>query len=506
MAMVLAVAVAPPVGPRLRPKGCLNPFHRQAPLAQQIGQHRILQDPQFTRVQFHRHMAVAQVVGRLQQGQGVGAAHLQQRFRRRFHPHQPISRSRGEQLAGLERRAAGQLQHQVPATGADPVAAQAGALVGREQQPQGLPPTALFAAPLARSQPVNQDQGRQGVCHGPSLQGRGSFAGHGAGKMCGLQRAAAAAAVKVRRHPPPMSDSWQAEARLQFSLQGSGEKALPRTTFQGGATAPLKIQRAFQQADGRCELPLLHTAGGLVGGDRIKVSAALEPGSRVLLTSVAAQKVYGTVGRSRQAPQGRWVQQELLFQLAAGADLEWLPQELVLFADGLFEQTCRVELAPGASWLGAEVVRLGRSAAGEGLGQGRWRSQLEIRRLQGPASRWELVDRLELGGASLDGDHGLAGQPVFGSLVWVAPDPLAAAELEALASLCRDDRAGLEGEMACGPLDQGLVARYRGPSSQAARYWFTRIWARLRQQRHQPAPQLPRVWPFQESPWIGAEP
>jgi urease accessory protein len=82
----------------------------------------------------------------------------------------------------------------------------------------------------------------------------------------------------------------------------------------------------------------------------------------------------------------------------------------------------------------------------------------------------------------------------------VAPEPLAAAELEALASLCRDDRTGLEGELACGPLDQGLVARYRGPSSQAARYWFTRIWARIRQQRGLTAPQLPRVWPFQESP------
>ena len=302
-----------------------------------------------------------------------------------------------------------------------------------------------------------------------------------------------------------MTDSWQAEARLQFSLQGVDPQAPPRTIYQGGATAPLKIQRAFHQADGRCELPLLHTAGGLVGGDRIGISAALAQGSRVLLTSVAAQKVYGSIGRSRQAPQGRWARQELLFELAAGADLEWLPQELVVFADGLIEQTCRVELAPGASWLGAEVVRLGRSAAGEGLGQGCWRSQLEIRRHGAPTSRWELVDRLELGGASLEGDHGLAGQPVFGSLVWLAPDPLAAVELEALASLCRHDRAGLEGEMACGSLDQGLVARYRGPSSQAARFWFTRIWARIRLQRGLSAPELPRVWPFQETPWISAD-
>ena len=86
-----AMAVTAGIGPRLRFKGRQHEVHRQPPLAQQIGQHRILQDPQLARVQFHRHMAVAEVIGRLQQGQGVGAAHQQQRFRRRFHPHQPIS-------------------------------------------------------------------------------------------------------------------------------------------------------------------------------------------------------------------------------------------------------------------------------------------------------------------------------------------------------------------------------------------------------------------------------
>lgn len=263
---------------------------------------------------------------------------------------------------------------------------------------------------------------------------------------------------------------------------------------QGGATAPLKIQRAFRQLDGRCELPLLHTAGGLVGGDELSIEAQLGPRSQALITSVAAQKVYGTVGRSRITPAGAWARQRLQFELAEGADLEWLPQELVLYAGGLFEQQSRVELAAGASWLGAEVVRLGRSADGETLGSGGWRSSLEIRR-QG---RWSLVDRLELGGESLSDPHGLGGSPVVGSLVWAAPAPVA----EALLELCRADRAGLDGEMACGRLDQGLVARYRGPSSQAARFWFTRIWARIRAERGLAAPVLPRVWPFQEDPWL----
>ena len=54
---------------------------------------------------------------------------------------------------------------------------------------------------------------------------------------------------------------------------------------------------------------------------------------------------------------------------------EWLPQELVLYADALFEQELTVTLPQDASFLSAEIVRLGRTAAGETLQQGRWRSQ-----------------------------------------------------------------------------------------------------------------------------------
>jgi len=290
---------------------------------------------------------------------------------------------------------------------------------------------------------------------------------------------------------------WQGQVQLQFERQGE------RTRHQGGAISPLKLQRAFAQASGHCELPILHTAGGLVGGDQLRIEASLAPGSRALLTSVAAQKVYGTVARSRRQPEGSWAKQELAFQLAEGSDLEWLPQELVLYADGLFEQTARMELAAGASLLMAEVVRLGRTAAGERLGAGCWRSALEIRREGADGPRWELVDRLTLGGDALDDAHGLGGAPVFGSLVWAAPEPLATDALAQLLADCRTERRGLEGRMACGALEQGIVARYIGHSSQAARHWFTRIWRLTRAVRGMAAPELPRVWPFQEQPYAG---
>jgi len=312
---------------------------------------------------------------------------------------------------------------------------------------------------------------------------------------------AAAAALPASDLAPSVgSGSWHGRASLRFSRGGDG-----LSRHQGSASAPLKIQRGFNRANGRCELPLLHTAGGLVGGDQLSITVHLEPGSRALLTSVAAQKVYGTIGRSRLRPEGAWALQELAFQLEEGADLEWLPQELVVYANGLYEQRTRVNLAPGAGWLGAELVRLGRTAAGESLGAGRWRSLLEIRRRDPGGDRWELVDRLELGGSSLVEDHGLAGEPVFGSLVWAAPRKLAGAELVELVEACRGDRSGLEGMMACGSLEQGLLARYRGPSSTVARSWFTRIWARIRAAQGLAAPELPRVWPFQERPFAAKE-
>ena len=85
-------------------------------------------------------------------------------------------------------------------------------------------------------------------------------------------------------------------------------------------------------------------------------------------------------------------------------------------------------------------------------------------------------------------------------MIWAAPAPIANATLKTLLANAREDRAGLEGQMQCSGLEQGLIARYVGPSSRDARFWFSRIWARTRAQRQLSKPQIPRVWPLQEQP------
>ncbi|KZR84772.1 Urease accessory protein UreD [Synechococcus sp. MIT S9509] len=292
-------------------------------------------------------------------------------------------------------------------------------------------------------------------------------------------------------------DPWQGHCRLKFIQQDES------TIHQGGCSAPFKLLRAEDGTDGRREIPLLHTAGGLVGGDQLNISLDLEANSRSLITSVAAQKVYGSIGRSRLNPQGSWARQEVNCQLSSNSDLEWLPQELVVYANALYEQQLSVRLPEDASFLGAEIVRLGRTAAGETLQQGRWRSSLSIQRVSANESEpqsWELVDRLELGDSSLQDLHGLHHQPVFGTLIWAAPIPLCAHILKDLVAAARDDREGLEGTMRCGGLQQGFIARYAGPSSRDARFWFSRIWRRTRLLRNLNEPKTPRVWPLQEQP------
>jgi len=271
------------------------------------------------------------------------------------------------------------------------------------------------------------------------------------------------------------------------------------TVHQAHCSAPLKVMRSRTEVGGRCTLPLLHTGGGMVGGDELTIDVELAEGSSALITSAAAQRVYGSIGLRVGSAKGRWARQHLCCRLEARSDLEWLPQELVLYRNGLYEQRIQVELAEGASFLAGDVVRLGRTAAGEALGAGRWRSAIDLARHHGDAdAQWELVERLELDGPSMASSHGLDGHSVAGSLIWAAPASLDIQHMRTLLEECRQDRAGLDGEMACGALPQGLVARYRGPSTQCARYWFTRLWQRIRCARGLPAPELPREWPFQE--------
>ncbi|MBW4544946.1 MAG: urease accessory protein UreD [Symplocastrum torsivum CPER-KK1] len=246
--------------------------------------------------------------------------------------------------------------------------------------------------------------------------------------------------------------------------------------------SPLKVQRPFYpEGEAVCHSVVLHTAGGMVGGDRLAQTIHLKPNAQALITTAAASKVYRSNGQDAR--------QTIKLQIEAGAYLEWLPQETIVFNGAIYQQDLRVELAPQASWLGWEITRFGRSARGETFLQGEWRSHTEVWQQGQPL--W--IDRqwLPAGEDIINSPHGLAGQPIVATLSWIG-QPVSREILDTARILWNSKER--QGEAGVTQLISGLVCRYRGASTLEVRNWFTDIWQLLRLSSVGRSVTKPRVW------------
>lgn len=272
------------------------------------------------------------------------------------------------------------------------------------------------------------------------------------------------------------TQGWQGS--LQLRLANRHGKTQPIHTL---VQAPLKVQRPFYPEANVCHSVVLHTAGGMVGGDRLNQVIHLEANAHALLTTAAAGKVYRSSGKQAQ--------QQIQIYIDAGACLEWLPQETIIFNGAVFRQDLRVELAPSGSWLGWEITRFGRSARGEKFLQGEWRSNIEVWQEGNPL--W--IDRQWLPASEeiFNSPHGLARQPVVASLVWIGQD--VSSEFIEKVRILRKAKQ-YQGEADVSALISGLLCRYRGSSTVEARNWLTEVWQLLRRSFLKLPITKPRVW------------
>jgi urease accessory protein len=169
---------------------------------------------------------------------------------------------------------------------------------------------------------------------------------------------------------------------------------------------PLTVQRAFHPEGEVGHLYLLHPPGGVVGGDRLELSVDLEVGAHALLTAPGATKVYRSAGAEAEQVQR--------LRVGEGAVLEWLPQEAILFQGARLRARTRIELDPGARFIGWDITCLGRPVIGERFAAGTADFGLEVWH----AGRPLLFDRLRIQGPdALDDPSGLRGYPVLATLV-----------------------------------------------------------------------------------------
>ncbi|WP_372720801.1 urease accessory protein UreD [Immundisolibacter sp.] len=267
---------------------------------------------------------------------------------------------------------------------------------------------------------------------------------------------------------------WRATLALTFGREGE-RTVLARRVHSG----PLTVQRPFHPEgyEGACHVYLLHPPGGVVGGDVLDITVHAGPDSRALITTPAANKLYRSAGPRAQLAQ--------TLHVDAGAQLEWLPQPTIAFAGVHARVATRVNLAPGGSFIGWEILCLGRPDSGERY-DGTLGTALEL--WQDGAPMWLERARYD-GQVLLDAPFGLRGQCVSGTLLAtpvVTPDRLDAVR----ATLALHDTVLTGASM----VDDVLALRVLGFQTETVQRALTAAWAALRPLLMGRPALPPRIW------------
>ncbi|MCW5653305.1 urease accessory protein UreD [Hydrogenophaga sp.] len=274
---------------------------------------------------------------------------------------------------------------------------------------------------------------------------------------------------------------WHAQLDLRYQSTGHG-----RTTLHHTHTGPLRILKSlYPEGDTICHNVIVHPPGGLVGGDTLDLRVRAEGGAHGLLSTPGATRFYRSDGPAAS--------QQVTLDLAAGARLEWLPLETIVYPGCLARNTLCATLAEGAEWLGWDVCALGLPAAGQAFDRGVLEQRLEIPGLWLEQARIDAADtRL------LDSPLGLGGQRCMGTLWLATGTPLERQRREDLLACVRsvldqDCPAQVQAGITS-PNGQMLVLRALAPLVEPLMTLFQRTWAELRRQAWGLPSVPPRIW------------
>ena len=267
---------------------------------------------------------------------------------------------------------------------------------------------------------------------------------------------------------------WPARLELRFAREPARTVLAARRHL-----GPLRVQKVlYPEGHDVCQTIIVHPPGGIVGGDSLAIDIEAGSGAHVQVTTPGAAKWYrssGAIARSNTT-----------LRVDAGAFVEWLPQDNLLFDGARAAIRLRVDLAGDARFIGWDVTTLGRTESGEGFSSGYLRQISELYR--DDALLWCERTVLDGGSRALQSVAILNGVPVFGTFVAagvVVHDDMLAA--------CRTVTC-VSGDGAATCLPEVFVARYRGDSAHAARAYFATLWSLLRPVFAGRKAVPPRIW------------
>jgi urease accessory protein UreH len=176
--------------------------------------------------------------------------------------------------------------------------------------------------------------------------------------------------LPVRQYDIPIAQRARGRLALAFRHDAAAARTRIEKFYQEGCLKARLPHPAMPQI---AEAITINISGGIAGGDSLASEIDIGPRAAVAITSQAAERVYRALDLLP-------AQLQTTINVGAGASLDYLPQECILFDGFALDRSLDIDLAGDADFLGVESIVFGRQAMGEAVHFGHLNDRITLRR------------------------------------------------------------------------------------------------------------------------------
>ena len=274
---------------------------------------------------------------------------------------------------------------------------------------------------------------------------------------------------------------WYAKLELGFKAQADRTVLSHRKHY-----GPVRVQKMlWPERTGICHAIIVHPPAGIAGGDHLTFDIHVDASAHALVTTPGAGKWYRT--NAKQAFQHIYIHVE------KDAVFEWLPQETMLFDGANAHSETIIQLDLLASFIGWDMLVIGRQAREEKFQTGAYKNQIKLKRDE----QLLVADTLHFKGNDrwLSSCLGMNQHAVMGSFWAVPPEKFRSSfYLDQHIDLIRELIMRMNLPVTLTLLGDVVCARYLGDDVRHCHDAFAAIRAKLRHFWFDLDEEFPRIW------------